>query len=187
MLPDLYQSIVLKNPKKILLLLIVTLISFGYFAKDFRLDASSETLLIEGDPDLKYLQEISNQVESGEAIFRIVRQQFGESKVPLALQVIESDLLDEEYSGATLAKTNEWRNGVEVDQWGKAVRYSIMSRHPGDAYYLTNQGKQKENLLLPAKDIIHLYMPERPGQNRGVPWFHPVTVSYTHLTLPTKA
>ena len=112
--------------------------------------------------------------ESGEAIFRIVRQQFGESKVPLALQVIESDLLDEEYSGATLAKGNEWRNGVEVDQWGKAVRYSIMSRHPGDAYYLTNQGKQKENLLLPAKDIIHLYMPERPGQNRGVPWFHPV-------------
>ena len=73
--------------------------------------------------------------ESGEAIFRIVRQQFGESKVPLALQVIESDLLDEEYSGATLAKGNEWRNGVEVDQWGIAVRYSIMSTHPGDAYY----------------------------------------------------
>ena len=112
--------------------------------------------------------------ESGECIFRIVRQPFGESKVPLALQVIESDLLDEEYSGATLAKGNEWRNGVEVDSWGRAVRYSIMSRHPGDAYYLTNQGKQKENLLVSAKDIIHLFLPERPGQNRGVPWFHPV-------------
>ena len=112
--------------------------------------------------------------ESGEAIIRIVRQPFGESKVPIGLQIIESDLLDEEYSGATLAKTNEWRNGVEVDQWGKAVRYSIMSRHPGDAYYLTNQGKQKENLLLPANDIIHLFLPERPGQNRGVPWFHAI-------------
>ena len=66
MLPDLYQSIVLKNPKKILLLLIVTLISFGYFAKDFRLDASSETLLIEGDPDLEYLQEISKRYGSKE-------------------------------------------------------------------------------------------------------------------------
>ena len=66
MLPDLYQSIVLKNPKKILLLLIVTLISFGYFTKDFRLDASSETLLIEGDPDLEYLQEISKRYGSKE-------------------------------------------------------------------------------------------------------------------------
>jgi len=112
--------------------------------------------------------------ESGEALFRIVRQQFGNSKVPLALQVIESDLLDEEYNGKTLSKNNEWRNGVEVDSWGRAVRYSIMSRHPGDAYYLKNQGKQQENLILPAEDVIHLFMPERPGQNRGVPWFHPV-------------
>ena len=42
------------------------LISFGYFSKDFRLDASSETLLIEGDPDLKYLQEISERYGSKE-------------------------------------------------------------------------------------------------------------------------
>ena len=29
--------------------------------KDFRLDASSETLLLENDPDLKYLNEINNR------------------------------------------------------------------------------------------------------------------------------
>ena len=34
---------------------------FGYQSKDFRLDASSETLLIEGDPDLKYLNEINEK------------------------------------------------------------------------------------------------------------------------------
>tara|TARA_Y100001973_G_scaffold94831_1_gene147397 strand:- start:877 stop:2418 length:1542 start_codon:yes stop_codon:yes gene_type:complete len=113
--------------------------------------------------------------ESGEAIFRIVRQPFGESTVPYALQIIESDLLDEEYSGKTLAENNEWRNGVEVDKWGKPVRYSLLTRHPGDAYYLTNQGKPgKQNIIVPAKDIIHLFLPERPGQNRGVPWFHPI-------------
>ncbi|MDA9744139.1 MMPL family transporter, partial [Candidatus Pelagibacter sp.] len=32
-----------------------------YQSKDFRLDASSETLLIEGDPDLKYLNEINEK------------------------------------------------------------------------------------------------------------------------------
>tara|TARA_A100001011_G_C14288285_1_gene834896 strand:+ start:56 stop:2443 length:2388 start_codon:yes stop_codon:yes gene_type:complete len=62
----LYQNIVLKNPKKIFILLLVTLFSFGYFSKDFRLDASSETLLIEGDPDLEYLKEITNRYGSKE-------------------------------------------------------------------------------------------------------------------------
>ena len=61
MLSHLYENIILKNPKSVFLLLIVTLLSFGYFSKDFRLDASSETLLIEGDPDLEYLKEISER------------------------------------------------------------------------------------------------------------------------------
>ena len=66
MLSHLYQNIILKNPKSVLVLLIITLLSFGYFSKDFKLDASSETLLIEGDPDLKYLNEINNRYGSRE-------------------------------------------------------------------------------------------------------------------------
>ncbi|MDC0150927.1 MMPL family transporter [Candidatus Pelagibacter sp.] len=61
-----YQNIILKKPKSILIILLFALISFGYHSKDFRLDASSETLLIEGDPDLKYLQEISQRYGSKE-------------------------------------------------------------------------------------------------------------------------
>ena len=66
MIAQFYQNIVLKNPKSIFIILLIALFSFGYFSKDFRLDASSETLLIEGDPDLKYLQEISNRYGSKE-------------------------------------------------------------------------------------------------------------------------
>jgi len=66
MLSQLYQNIVLKNPKSIFLLLLITLLSFGYFSKDFRLDASSDTLLIEGDPDLEYLKEITERYGSKE-------------------------------------------------------------------------------------------------------------------------
>ena len=61
MFEQLYQNTVLKKPKIILLFLIVALLGFGYFSKDFKLDASSDTLLIEGDPDLKYLKEITNR------------------------------------------------------------------------------------------------------------------------------
>ena len=39
---------------------------FGFHSKNFRLDASSETLLIEGDPDLKYLNEINDRYGSKE-------------------------------------------------------------------------------------------------------------------------
>ena len=64
MIAQLYQKTVLNNPKSIFLILIIALLSFGYFSKDFRLDASSETLLIEGDPDLAYLKEITNRYGS---------------------------------------------------------------------------------------------------------------------------
>ena len=66
MFVQLYQNIILKNPKSIFIILIISLLSFGYYSKDFRLDASSETLLIEGDPDLKYLNEISKRYGSKE-------------------------------------------------------------------------------------------------------------------------
>ena len=66
MLAQMYQSLVLKNPKAICILLIISILSFGYYSKDFRLDASSETLLIDGDPDLVYLQEISERYGSKE-------------------------------------------------------------------------------------------------------------------------
>ena len=59
-----YENLILKNPKSVFVILIITLLSFGYYSKDFRLDASSETLLIEGDPDLKYLQEVSKRYGS---------------------------------------------------------------------------------------------------------------------------
>jgi len=66
MFTHLYQNLILKNPKSVFIILLITLFSFGYFSKDFRLDASSETLLIEGDPDLEYLNEITDRYGSKE-------------------------------------------------------------------------------------------------------------------------
>ena len=50
MITQFYQNFILKNPKAILIVLLIALFTFGYYSKDFKLDASSETLLIEGDP-----------------------------------------------------------------------------------------------------------------------------------------
>ena len=64
MFAQLYQNGILKNPKTVFVLLIIAILSFGYYSKDFRLDASSETLLIEGDPDLAYLKEVTDRYGS---------------------------------------------------------------------------------------------------------------------------
>ena len=61
-----YQKNIIEKPKIIFAILLLCLVSFGYFSKDFRLDASSETLLIDGDPDLKYLREITERYNSKE-------------------------------------------------------------------------------------------------------------------------
>ncbi len=61
-----YQKNIIEKPKLIFVFLLIFIASFGFFSKDFRLDASSETLLIDGDPDLKYLREITERYNSKE-------------------------------------------------------------------------------------------------------------------------
>ena len=66
MLSHFYQKIVIEKPKVILAFLIICLIGFSFYSKDFKLDASSDTLLLENDPDLIYLREITDRYGSKE-------------------------------------------------------------------------------------------------------------------------
>ena len=64
MFAKIYKNLVIEKPKLILFFLTILLLSFGYFTKDFKLDASSDTLLLENDPDLKYLREVNSKYGS---------------------------------------------------------------------------------------------------------------------------
>jgi predicted RND superfamily exporter protein len=55
----LYERIVLRRPILSLLLMFLLVAAVGVFAKDFRLDASADTLVLENDQDLKYYRAIS--------------------------------------------------------------------------------------------------------------------------------
>ena len=66
MFSEFYRKNVIYRPKLTILLLLLLLVSFGYYSKDFKLDASSDTLLLENDPDLKYLKEVTNRYGSKE-------------------------------------------------------------------------------------------------------------------------
>ncbi len=66
MLAKFYENYIIQKPKLILCILSLILITSLYYSKDFKLDASSETLLLEGDPDLKYLNEINEKYNARE-------------------------------------------------------------------------------------------------------------------------
>lgn len=120
---------------------------------------------------------VAAMCESGEVFIRLVRQPFGGSAVPLALEVIEADLLDETKDGY-LRQGEEWRMGIRVDEWQRPLAYAFLTRHPGD-----NRPAPigREHVIVPADDVIHLMVTERPMQTRGVTWFASAIKRLHHL------
>ncbi len=63
-----YDTLVLHNPKSVLVVLFSILVFFGYHAKDFKLDASADSLLLEDDVDLKVFRKIHERYPSGDLL-----------------------------------------------------------------------------------------------------------------------
>ena len=59
MFASIYKKLVIDFSKITLFFLGVLIIFSLYNSKNFNLDASSDALLLEGDPDLKYLREVN--------------------------------------------------------------------------------------------------------------------------------
>ena len=59
-----YDALVLHRPKSVLAVLFLILVFFGYHAKDFRLDASADSLLLEDDADLNLYRKIHQRYPS---------------------------------------------------------------------------------------------------------------------------
>ena len=56
-----YDKLILERPRLILLCLLAVIAFLGYKAKEFRLDASTQTLILETDQDLRYSQLIKSR------------------------------------------------------------------------------------------------------------------------------
>jgi lambda family phage portal protein len=106
--------------------------------------------------------------ESGEVFIRIIRRPFGDSGIPFALQVLESDyLIDDDVQAAKDGKTV--RMGIERDEYLRPIAYNFYANHPGDVY--AGNVRTARRIRVNAEDVIHLFIPERPSQTRGVTWF----------------
>ena len=94
MFANIYKKIVIDFSKVTLFFLIV-LIGFSlYQAKNFNLDASSDALLLEGDPDLKYLREVNKTYGSKDFLVLTYTpiSSFTEKETILNLQLLKSKI-----------------------------------------------------------------------------------------------
>lgn len=114
-------------------------------------------------------------VESGEVLVRRLWSSDRSLALPFQVQVLEPDYLDSLVDGQ-LANGNTARQGIEYGKDGQRVAYHLYRNHPG-ALDSFNQ----ETMRIPARDIIHVFRADRPGQERGVTWFHPVIVRMKDL------
>ena len=64
-----YDKLILKWPKLVIILLLIVISFLGYHAKDFKLDASAETLVLENDRDLKYSRLIYSRYGEQDFLF----------------------------------------------------------------------------------------------------------------------
>ncbi len=121
------------------------------------------------------------RAEGGEVLLRVRRLSAAAARarrlrVPLQLEVIEADFLDD--SKDELLSNGRIVNGVEYDTDGQRVAYHMLQEHPGEQLALHRySGTQR----VPARDILHIYRIDRPGQARGVTDFAPVLMRISNL------
>ena len=118
-------------------------------------------------------------IDAGEILCRLIARPTGEGlSVPLQLQLLEADHLDEAYN-TVCENDNEIRMGIEIDAEGRRVAYHLWPEHPGEAYITRRPNLQR--IRVPASEIIHIFRPLRAGQMRGRPWLASIIVRLYEL------
>lgn len=123
--------------------------------------------------------------ECGEVLIRKHYRAFGNSRVPLSLELIEPERLADELAQPVPGASGRYRMGVEVDAFDRPVAYWIRQRHPGDLRMSISESDRVERV--PAEEIIHLRMATRHPQVRGVPWLHAVLGKLNNMDEYTAA
>lgn len=123
-----------------------------------------EHCTVDGQLGIVELEQLLTQLwpMDGEALVRMVD---GVGEFGFGLQILDPDQLDETYNVEPMAGGPWIRQGIELDRWGRPIAYHIWEGHPND-------NRRGNRIRLPAKDIIHLYLPWRPGARRAPPWLH---------------
>ena len=122
----------------------------------------------EGIMDFNGLQSqtVRGRRTAGEVFIRMRPRSLSDAlAIPFQLQVLESDFVPQDLNQKR-ANGNTIRQGVEFNRRGRRVAYWMYKSHPGEYADTPDAGQL---LRIPASQVIHHYLPTRPGQIRGEP------------------
>ena len=118
---------------------------------------------------------------SGEAFIRKHYRAFGDSSVPLALELIEAERIADEYEvPQPLDPGSMMRLGIEVDLFNRPVAYWVKEIHPNELRTKID-GRTAKLVRIPADQMFHLRLIERWPQTRGEPWLHAAIMRLNQL------
>lgn len=113
---------------------------------------------------------MSKTLEDGEIFVKDVKRTAQES---IWFELVEGDRVMDPLD-RKVAEGNELRNGVEKDKDGVPVAYWIKKTNPIDIFTPGKTAAILQPIRIDASVINHLKLVTRPGQTRGVPFFHAV-------------
>lgn len=114
---------------------------------------------------------VRRMIVDGEALALMVNDAAG-----FRIRVLDADQLDASLN-QELRSGGRIIQGVEFDAGGNRVAYHILPEHPGLPFARLPLTARR----VPARDVIHMFRPETPGQVRGISWFAPVLLRLADL------
>lgn len=120
---------------------------------------------------------IKSVARDGEALIRHIND--FNNPYGYALQVLDIDRLDTAFNQDAQKDRPAVRMGVEIDRYGKPTAYYLREFHPGEYAGKATFSQKRERV--PANEISHLYIHDRPEQRRGFPWTATAIIGLTNI------
>lgn len=125
---------------------------------------------------------VRTMIEAGECFARRRRRRLSDGlSVPLQIQILEPEFVPLDSAlGMAPRPGNTIKQGIEFNKVGKRVAYWMYKSHPHDHIGI-GAYNPLQMVRVPAKEVLHVYKPLRPGQIRGVPWLSTVILRVRDL------
>lgn len=113
-------------------------------------------------------QVVRSVMVSGEILAHTIINKSRLSPVPFQIRLLETDFL-KDVSFEQLSRNRYIKLGIEFDNNNTKKAYHCYLEHPGE--YDISPNKSGDTIRIPAENMLHVFVPLRPGQIRGVTRF----------------
>lgn len=96
----------------------------------------------------------------------------------MAVQLVDPVTLDPTHF-ETLSNGNKIKHGIEFNGDEQPVAYWFRDWDERQVGYVLGTGRKYQ--VIPADDVIHIFLPERIGQKRGLPWMRTALLRIRNL------